>query len=64
MFEEGDETVVYVDTGGHYEKRPVELGTRNDNHVIVTGGLDGGERVCLRDPTRKLERMGIPETKG
>jgi multidrug efflux pump subunit AcrA (membrane-fusion protein) len=64
VFEEGDDTIVYIDTGRDYEKRPVELGTRNNNHVIVTAGLDGGERVCLRDPTLELERMGVPETEG
>ena len=55
IFHDGDDTFVYVDTGRDYEKRSVELGTRNDNHVIVTAGLDGGERVCLRDPMRKNE---------
>jgi len=64
VFEDGEDAVVYVDTGRAYEKRSIELGARNDNHVIVTAGLDGGERVCLRDPTRELERMGVPETEG
>jgi len=64
VFEDGEDAVVYVDTGRGYEKQPVELGARNDNHVIVTAGLDGGERVCLRDPTRELGRIGVPETEG
>ncbi|MCK6528874.1 efflux RND transporter periplasmic adaptor subunit [Myxococcota bacterium] len=43
--------VVWVETGGRPEARPVELGKRNATHVAVTGGVSAGERVFLGDPT-------------
>jgi len=60
VFEDGGSHVVYVHTGDGFEKRKVELGKRNANHVIITSGLDGTERVCLRDPTRELETFSVP----
>lgn len=60
VFDEGGSRVVYVHTGDGFERRKVKLGLRNENHVVVAEGLDGTERVCLRDPTKELERFSVP----
>ena len=46
----GDGTWVLVDRGGRQEKRPVELGPRNRDRVIVESGLEEGERIVLARP--------------
>ncbi len=40
-------TWVWVQRGGSRERRPVELGPRNDRRVVVVEGLEEGERVLL-----------------
>ena len=42
--------VVYVRKGDGFRERPVEIGKRNDEMVIVTKGLSPGEVVALADP--------------
>ncbi len=43
------------------DKRKVEVGRRNDMFIEITSGLNGGERVCLTDPT--LNEAGLPGDK-
>jgi hypothetical protein len=47
--------VLYVMEGDHPETREVLFGIWNENDVVVRKGVVKGERVCLRDPTVKLE---------
>jgi HlyD family secretion protein len=58
IFERDDTTVVYTPGG---KKIPVALGTRNDESVIVTSGLEAGDEIALVDPTRKAEEI-MPST--
>ncbi len=60
VFQHGDRQVVYVQTDGGFEEREVTLGKRNENYVVIESGLDGTERICLRDPSSKLETFGSP----
>ena len=39
------------------------LGTRNDEAVIITSGLNAGDEIALVDPTRKAEEV-VPTTTG
>jgi RND family efflux transporter MFP subunit len=55
VFEEEGEVFVYLD---NESKRSVEVGRRNDRSVEILSGLEGGERVCLTDPT--LGELGLP----
>ena len=55
VFEREGEVFVYLD---NEKKREVEVGRRNDMSVEILSGLDGGERICLTDPT--LGEQGLP----
>ena len=62
VFDKEDTTVVFVKKGG-FERRPVQLGAKNSDYVVIENGLEGGEEIALRDPTLPLEELGI-EKKG
>lgn len=51
VFERDGQSVVLVVDGG-LEPRPIALGPRNDDFVVITDGLAAGEIVSLRDPER------------
>ena len=53
VFEKEGRTVVYMMNGSSAEPREVSLGAKNSNYVVITNGLEAGERVALRDPLRK-----------
>ncbi|MFH0801722.1 MAG: efflux RND transporter periplasmic adaptor subunit [bacterium] len=54
LLENGKKTVyVKADTG--YKQFQVETGDRNENDVVITKGLAGGEEIALRDPTKPVE---------
>jgi multidrug efflux pump subunit AcrA (membrane-fusion protein) len=54
IFEREGRPVVYVGRGRRFKPRPVELGTAGLGRVVILSGLEEGERVALRDPTRPL----------
>lgn len=58
VFEKNGEVVVFL---GDERKRVVDVGRRNDMFIEITEGLEGGERVCLADPT--LDEQGLPGEK-
>ncbi len=58
VFEDAGEPVVYL---GNKKKRSIEVGRRNDMVVEVVSGLEGGEEICLLDPT--LDKQGMPGDK-
>lgn len=51
VFQENGRTVAYVEQGGKFERRAVEIGERGERVLVVTRGLEPGERVALKDPT-------------
>jgi HlyD family secretion protein len=57
VFEKADTTVVYIKKHG-FEQRPVKLGSKNSDYVIIENGLESGLEVALRDPTVRLEDLG------
>jgi multidrug efflux pump subunit AcrA (membrane-fusion protein) len=62
VFDKGDTTIVYVKKHG-WDRRPVKLGSKNSDYVIIESGVNPGDEVALRDPTAKLEDLG-KETPG
>lgn len=50
VFEREGQTVVYQ---GSKSPKPVdvEVGDRSDTDVVIKAGLEGGEEICLSDPT-------------
>ena len=58
---EGEQPMVYKKSGlGGFTRLPVQLGKRNDTHVVVTEGLSEGEVVALVDPERFAAGEGTP----
>ena len=55
VFEKNGKPVVYLE---NKKKREVEVGRRNNMDIEIKSGLEGGERVCLVDPT--LDEHGLP----
>ncbi|MDD5719905.1 MAG: efflux RND transporter periplasmic adaptor subunit [Candidatus Krumholzibacteria bacterium] len=49
VFARDGQSVVFV-ADGELRPRPVVLGPRNDNYVVIEDGLAAGEVVSLRDP--------------
>ncbi len=60
VFDKEDTTVVFVKNGG-FEKRMVEIGSKNSDYIIVHTGIEAGEEIALRDPTMPLEDLGLEE---
>jgi multidrug efflux pump subunit AcrA (membrane-fusion protein) len=55
VFEREGETVVYEKGTTGFDPRAVQTGRRNDTHVAVLSGLEGGERIALVDPFVEIE---------
>jgi RND family efflux transporter MFP subunit len=55
-FDKDGKPAVYVQEGKNYVVRPIEVGRRNDEDIIVTGGLKDGEVVTLESPADALKR--------
>jgi len=55
VFEKEGRTLVYLE---NRKPREVEVGRRNDMDIEILAGLEGGETICLVDPT--LETQGLP----
>ncbi|MDT8322783.1 MAG: efflux RND transporter periplasmic adaptor subunit [Bacteroidota bacterium] len=64
IFEEQGKTMAYVGDNGSFDKREVELGQRNDNFVVVTGGIEAGEKVALQNPEQDDIDAGTQESPG
>src|SRR5580693_2890575 len=53
MFQKSGQNVVYVWRGSQFEERPIEIGRRSGDKIMVAKGVGPGEQVALRDPTSK-----------
>jgi multidrug efflux pump subunit AcrA (membrane-fusion protein) len=53
VFQKSGETVAYVLRGSKFDERAIELGKRGESQLVVTAGLQPGDRVALQDPTEK-----------
>src|SRR5579871_3584490 len=49
-FDKDGKPAAYVQVGKDFVVRPIQVGTRNDDDIIVTGGLKEGEIVTLESP--------------
>jgi multidrug efflux pump subunit AcrA (membrane-fusion protein) len=50
VFSREGATVVYVVNGRSVERRTVTVAKRSRDRVAISGGLEAGERIALRDP--------------
>jgi len=55
IFEQDEQTIVYLKKGSGFDPTPVTLGQENDTHVIVQNGLKQGDVIALSDPTIRPE---------
>jgi multidrug efflux pump subunit AcrA (membrane-fusion protein) len=55
-FEKDGKPAAYVQTGKSFVLRPIEVGRRNDEDIIVSGGLKEGEIVTLENPADAAKR--------
>lgn len=56
-FMQGGKPHVWIQKGtGAWEARPVEVGKRNDNDIVVLKGLREGERIALENPAEVAKR--------
>lgn len=53
LFQKSGQNIAYVWHGGQFEEHAVEVVRRSGDKVLITKGLNPGDRVALRDPGLK-----------
>lgn len=59
VFERNGEKIVWEAAGSGFKVRPVELGKRNDNFVVIKSGIERNDMVALVDPTLSEEERPV-----
>ena len=57
VVERQGKTYVFVKNGARYERVEVKTGKENDNSVVITKGLQKGQVIALRDPSKPIEEQ-------
>lgn len=57
---EGDVSYVYRKTASSFEKAEVVTAERNKDYIVITGGLEEGDKVALTNPFRTEESAEKP----
>jgi HlyD family secretion protein len=52
-FQKSGQTVAYVWDGSKFQEHVIEVGRRNRDRILVSKGLQSGDRVALKDPSVK-----------
>ena len=55
-FAQQGKPAVYIQRGGRFEIRMIEIGRRNDNEIVVVKGLKEGDLVTLENPVDAARR--------
>lgn len=55
-FQENGKPAVWVQRGQSFTVRHIEVGKRNENDIVVLGGLQEGERIALENPAEVAKR--------
>lgn len=55
-FDQNGKPAVYVQIGKNFVVRPIQVGRRNDDDIIVTSGVKEGEIVTLESPADAAKR--------
>ena len=58
LFEKDGQHVVYRDDGGTFSAVEVTIGRNSVSRVVIEKGLQAGDRIALRDPTKAPETSG------
>jgi len=62
VFDHGGKKFVYLLKNQTAQEKEVKIGKGDGNFVIIESGLKGGEKICLRDPTKQIKEE-TPEEK-
>ncbi len=54
IFQKDAQSIVYVKRSATWKARPVEIGQRNSNFVVIEGEFEQGDIVALIDPNLKM----------
>jgi hypothetical protein len=63
VFDHEGQQVVYRRDGDRFEPVPVTLGAATAGRIVIESGLQAGDRVALRDPTRAAPSDGDSDSK-
>jgi HlyD family secretion protein len=55
LFHKEGQSVSYVLHGSKFDERPIEVERRSGDQLLISKGLQAGERVALQDPTAKQQ---------
>jgi multidrug efflux pump subunit AcrA (membrane-fusion protein) len=55
-FDKEGKPAVYVQIGKNFVTREIKIGTRNDEEIVITGGLKEGEIVTLESPAEAAKK--------
>lgn len=55
-FPQDGKPAVYLEKGGAFKIVPIEVGSRNDDDIVVLGGLKEGDMVTLESPADAAKR--------
>lgn len=50
-FQKEGETLAYVWTGSKFHPQPIQIARRSGDRILLTKGLQPGDRIALQDPT-------------
>jgi RND family efflux transporter MFP subunit len=64
VFEKDGKAVVYKMFGSSVRAQEVTTGTKNSNYIVVASGVQGGDRVALRDPAARTSENGGTQNSG
>ena len=53
MFQKSGQTVAYIWRGSTFHEQAIQVSRTSRDHVLVTGGLQAGDLIALKDPTVK-----------
>ncbi len=59
IFEKEKEKYVWLKTAGGFEQRDVIIGEKNEESTVIKSGLNEGDTVALRDPTKTIEESEV-----
>lgn len=57
VFDEGGLSIVYRERAGGFDPVEVKLGAASAGRVVITSGLQPGDRIALRDPSRAASEL-------
>jgi len=55
-FDREGKPTVYLQQGKNFKVTPIEVGSRNDDDIVVTHGLKEGDLITLESPAEAAKR--------